>query len=334
MLLRMSAVQTTPPAAPGGRRALLTLLLLAGGVALLAWQVRRLNLTLDDLADGFSRVGLWFGAILALSLVRFGVRSYAWMVLADKPLPFATVVAATISGDALGNVTPLGLVASEPAKAYYLRRQMDPRYGLAALTAENFFYSLTVAVYVIVGAAAMLALFRVPPPVHLAGVSALGGMALLLAVAGWLAWRRPSIASNLLGRLPGSKLSRLIERVQAFERETYGAAGPTPRRLAIVTACELSFHALSLVECWLTFWLLSGVTAVLPALIFDGFNRVVNVLFKFVPGRLGVEEGGTALLATAIGYAAHDGFLLGLVRKLRVVVWAAVGLWLWGRRRD
>jgi hypothetical protein len=326
----MIADQT--PAGPRGGRLLVTLLLLAIGLALLVWQVRALELSAAELRAGFASVGAWFAVILLLSFARFALRSYAWIVLTDRPLPFRAVLAATISGDALGNVTPLGLLASEPAKALYLRRLVDPAHALAALTAENFFYSVSVAVYVIIATGAMLALFPIGPDVYWAGITAVGGMVAVLAGAAWLAWQRPSVASHLLERVPLARVSAVVERVRVFERAAYGAAGHRGSRLAIVTACEIGFHALSFVECWLTFGLLTDVWLLLPALIFDGFNRVVNVVFKVIPFRLGVEEGGTALLAAAIGLSASGGFLLGLVRKIRVITWATVGLALWSQR--
>lgn len=274
---------------------------------------------------------MWFVAILALSFVRFVLRAYAWIVLTGLPIPLRSAVAATISGDALGNVTPLGLAASEPAKALYLRRHADPARTLPALVAENFFYSVSVAVYVIVAAGAMFVFFDLPPAVRVAGQLSLAGMAIVLVGAAWLAWRKPSIASAIVARLPGRRAAALADRVQRFEHDTYGAATHESRPLAAVVACEAGFHVLSLIECWLTFWLLAGSTALVPALVFDGFNRVVNVVFKHLPLRVGVEEGGTALLAAAIGLSAHDGFMLGIVRKVRMIVWAAVGLGLWAR---
>ena len=327
----MIADETSADRRQGGRL-LATAVLLAIGVALLVWQVRALDLSAADLREGFANVGGWFAAILLLSFARFALRSWAWLILADRPLPFRTVLAATISGDALGNVTPLGLLASEPAKALYLRRLVDPTHALAALTAETFFYSVSVAIYVTIGTGAMLALFSVGPDVYWAGAITLGGMALVLGGAAWLAWRRPSIVSQLLARLGLAHRWSVVERVRTFEHAAYGAAGRRGNHLPVVAACDVGFHVLSFVECWLTFWLLTGVSSLLPALIFDAFNRVVNVVFKFIPFRLGVEEGGTALLATAIGLPASGGFLLGLVRKVRVIAWAAVGLLLWSRR--
>jgi hypothetical protein len=307
-------------------RPLLGILFLAAGVALFAWLVVRLDVRWGDVRGAFRAVGWWFAAILGLTLVRFALRTLAWMTLSDESVPFASALAATLSGDAIGNVMLVGVVASEPAKAVYLRRHGDPTTLLASLAAENFFYSVSVALYVIVASGAMLLLFDLDPRVHLWGTIALGSMATVLAGAAWVAWQQPAVASGMLGRLPFTRLQAFVERVRTFEQDSYGAAGPGGRRLAIVSGCEVGFHLLSLLECWLTFWLLTGVTAIVPALVFDGFNRVVNIVARPIPGRLGVEEGGTAILAGAIGYAPADGFLLVIVRKVRMIVFAAIGM--------
>lgn len=327
MLLQMSGTSSSPRG-----RVILTLVLFAAGLAVLAWTVERLELTAADVQLGFSNVGAWLGGILLLSLVRIVLRAYAWIVLTGLEIPLRAAVAATISGDALGNVTPLGLVASEPGKAVYLRPYADPADTLPPLIAENFFYSVSVALYVILAAGAMFLFFDLPAATRTAGQLSLAMMAVVLVGAVWLAWRKPTIVSALLSRVPITRLASLAGHVRQFEHQTYRAASRHNRPLAIVAACEIGFHVLSLLECWLTFWLLAGVTSIVPALVFDGFNRVVNVVFKHLPLRMGVEEGGTALLAASIGLAAHDGFMLGIIRKVRMIVWAAVGLVLWLRR--
>src|SRR5262245_18598930 len=105
------------------------------------------------------------------------------MALTPARVPLAAAVAATISGDALGNITPLGLAASEPPKALYLRRYGPPSQLLASLTAENFFYSVSVAIYIVVGGACLLEFFSLPEAVRTAGLVATLGMALVLAGA-------------------------------------------------------------------------------------------------------------------------------------------------------
>jgi hypothetical protein len=321
----------TTDSTPGrrGGRVVVTLGLLAAGLVLLVYMARQLHLNYADVRAGFGRVGVWFVAIFVLSLGRFALRSYAWMALTPIRIPLGAAIAATISGDAIGNITPLGLVASEPAKALYLRRYGPPSQLLASLTAENFFYSVSVAIYIIIGSACLLEFFALSDAVRLAGLVSTAGMAIVLAGATWLAWQQPTIASSLLARVPIARVRSLVDHVRQFEERTYGSAGHEGSRLARVGLCELAFHALSFVECWLTFWLLTGTSDPLAALVLDALNRVINIVFRIVPFKVGVEEGSTALLAEAMGYAKDGGFILGLVRKVRVIVWAGVGMMLW-----
>lgn len=317
-----------PPRRPtSGARPWLGVLFLVAGVLLFAWLIVSLDIAAADITEAFRKVGWWFLIILALAVARFALRAAAWVTLANGKFSLRAALAATISGDAIGNVMLLGFAASEPAKAMYLRKKMAPAASLAVLAAENFFYSVSVALFVMLAAGALLLVFdHLDPVVHLAGLAALGGMSAVLASAAWLAWQQPAVASSLLNRLPIPPLRHWVERVRVFEQNTYGAAGPGAGRLTIVALCEVGFHLASFVECWLVFWLLTGETALTPALIYDGFNRVVNVVFKMIPAKAGVDEGGTAFLAEAIGYTRADGFLLAIVRKVRMLVFAGIGM--------
>ena len=49
-------------------------------------------------------------------------------------------------------------------------------------------------------------------------------------------------------------------------------------------------------------------------------------LFRFVPMRVGVDESGTGRVAELLGLATHTGVVLALVRKARVLFWAAIGV--------
>ena len=61
--------------------------------------------------------------------------------------------------------------------------------------------------------------------------------------------------------------------------------------LAPLVAAEAMFHVLGVMEVHLTWWLIQGrPPALMTAFIFEGANRLVQVLFKFVPFRTGVDE--------------------------------------------
>ncbi len=306
------------------------LLTLAGGTALLIWYAGRIGLA--PILAGVSAVGAGFLLVLLASLLRYTARAAAWIALMPSRVPLARATLATIGGDAIGAVVPLGVFVGEPAKAMYLNREVGSSSTLAPLAAENFFYGVSIAIYVMLGAAAMLAAFPLPAAVGAAGVVSLVGMAAGLAAAAWFAWRRPSVAGAVLGALPFRRLRASAERLREFERDTYGSAVAPGADLGRVALAESAFHVLSFFEAWGTLWLLTGASLPLEAFVLDAFGRVTNVVFRVVPLRLGVDQAGAGVVAQAIGLDPATGVALSLVRTARLVVWAVVGVALIGRR--
>jgi len=103
----------------------------AAGLALLVWQIRTVGL--DTIRADLAAVGWGFLAILALSLLRFVVRSIAWTTLIGERVPVTSALAASIGGDALGNITPLSLLVSEPAKALYVGGRVHTALSVTSL---------------------------------------------------------------------------------------------------------------------------------------------------------------------------------------------------------
>jgi hypothetical protein len=303
-----------------------------GGLALLAWQIADLGPA--RILEHLGNVGLLgFVAIVAISGCRLTLRALAWRSVIVNPPPLRRALAATISGDAIGNLTPLSLLASEPTKAMYLGGRTDGPRVFAALAAENFFYSISVAIYVTAGTAVLLLWFgNLSMRIRFAGAIILAGMATVLVVAAWLAWRRPRLLTALVSRLPSSRAQRFAARLHDFETAVYGTAGHPEARLGRLLVCETIFHAFSFAEAWLTLWLLLGVSYPLQAFILDTVNRVVNVVFRFVPLRVGVDEATAEPVARAIGMADAVGVATALVRKVRVGFWALVGITLLARK--
>jgi hypothetical protein len=312
------------------RPTLAGVLLAVAGLALLVWQVRLVGF--EHIGDGFRAVG-WQGflAILLLSLFRFTARSLAWITLMTRAVPLRSATAATISGDALGNLSFLSLLVSEPAKAFYVTRHAPAAEAFAALTAENFFYSVSVAAIILGGTITLLATFVLPDAFRFVVWLSLAVMGGVLAMAIWLAHKRPPLTVWVRKALRG-RFTRLLDKLQGLETQTYSALSTSPARLGTVLACEVAFHAASVTEAWLTLTLLQDSASLLNAFLLDTVNRLINVVFRAVPMRVGVDEVTTSGFAEMLGLGSPSGLTLALVRKARMLFWAGVGLALLGRR--
>ena len=316
------------------RRRLIATVAVIAGVALLVWQMRETGL--DQIARGMAAVGWWGAAgILVLSLLRFAARSTGWSALIPTDTPPGRALAAVMAGEAAGSLTPLSMIVSEPAKAAYLGASL-PGVGtsgaLAALAAETFFFGVSIAIYVMAGASALLLAYPVDETLRTAGVLALGGMMAALTIAALMAWHKPTVAGALIARVPLRGAARLADRVSAFERTAYRTTHHADARLGVVIASAVVFHALSFLEMWLTLWLVTGESHAAAAFILDTVGRLTNVVFKVIPLQLGVLQIGSELVARALGLPAGVGVTVSLIRTVRVLFWSGVGLGLLGRR--
>ncbi len=305
------------------------------GLLLLVYLVREVGLA--EIAAGARAVGWGFLALVALGGLRFALRALAWRLSLDDPsrLRWRDAFAATLAGDALGNVTPLSVLVSEPAKAAYLQPQVPLGSAAAALAVENFLYSLSAAVMVALGMLALLFVFVVPEPIRTIAVVALGATIGLLLASFWMVGRRLAVLSPVfrIAFGSGARASRWLARIQTIEAKTYAAYERRRGRLLPVVLCEASFHVLGVAEIYLTLWLLAGTApSILTAFLLESVNRVITIVFKVVPLRVGVDEAGTALVTNVLGLGTATGVTLALVRKGRVLVWVIVGLMLMVRR--
>jgi hypothetical protein len=306
------------------RHNLVTLASALAGAALFAYAVRRAGVA--EIIDGVERVGWGLILILGLAGVRFLIRAECWRLClpptVEFPLPRA--FAAFLAGDAVGSVTPLGLLASEPTKVLLTRHHLAPREAIASLAVENFVYAASVLA--IVGVALIVLMTSVPLPGSwiAAGLAALVAMLVGAAI----------VTRTMRGTWDPARGSRprWRERLATVRDEAVRFSGGHPRRLWRVFALDLLFHALAVVEVFVTLqWLLGTRSPTfVQAIVFEALNRVVTAVFKFVPFRVGIDEASAGALAPMLSVNPAAGVALAVVRKVRNLFWAAIGLALIG----
>jgi hypothetical protein len=302
------------------------------GVALFAYFVWRAGP--GEIWSNLSEIGWGFAIILLLAGLRFAVRSLAWTLCFEPPhrLGFADAFRAYLIGDAAGNVIPFGIVVSEPTKAALVRERVPFVAGLSAIAVENIFYMLSVALFIFCGTVALLVSFPLPKGLRFASYGIIAGASVFVALAAYALARRWRFLSGGLEhaarRGVGRKaVERRREKARAFEDRIYGFYGRNRARLVPIMLCEATFHLLGVAEAYITIWLISPIApTLLSAFLFESVNRVITVVFKFVPLRAGIDELGTGQLARVLALGEAAGVTLAIVRKARMVFWMAVGV--------
>ena len=234
----------------------------------------------------------------------------------EDQLAFRSMLAAYLAGDAIGNVTPFGFLASEPSKIVMVRRRIALPASVASLTVENPFYSATVLMMLVTGTAALLLAFALPQSLGIACLVVLLAAPLVAVAAVWvgttdrrvvrasLEWvvRQPVAARYLSERLP--HIRQTSDRIVGFVARHPGKVIP-------LILLEATYHVAAIAEVWFVLSLITGVqTPVLTAFVLEAVNRTITIAFQFVPMWVGLDEASTAAVTSAVNLGSAAGITL------------------------
>lgn len=304
-----------------------------GGLLLFFFFVRQAGF--GQVLEGLRSLGAGFLLVLLLSGARLVIRTLCWMRCFEAPhsLRFGDAFRAYLIGDATGNLMPLGIVVSEPVKAMMVRQRVPLVAALSAVAVENIFYSLSVSLFVFAGTVALLLSFAVPDALRLTGVAILAMITIIIAIAYFVIQRQWKFASGLLEAIHRRGLTGKLltddrrARVTSLEEGIYGFYRRNRSRFLPTLLLEGLFHVAGVAEAYVTLLFISDTPpTLLVAVVLESVNRVINVVFKFVPLRVGVDEAGTGLLTRVLKFGTAAGVTLAIVRKARVIFWTGAGV--------
>ena len=333
MAVESPQVESSEPRSPRSRFAPLGIIFGLLGLLLFAYFVRRAGL--GEIAANIQRLGFGFILVLAISSLRYVVRAVAWVRCVEPPhrLPFRSAVAARLMGDALGNIIPFASVAiSEPSKAVFVKDRVPLLVGLSALAVENIFYALSVALFIFAGTATLLLSFSLPKALRYASFGALVTTLVMIPAGYFLLRSESKFLSGTLkffGRhgVAPKLVAKLAPRAQLLEERIFGFYQRNRQSFLSIFAFEMGFHLAGVAEVYATLAFISPIAPSLrQAFILESVNRIINVAFKFIPLRVGVDEGGTGQVSKVLGFARGIGVSLAIIRKGRDLFWSAIGI--------
>ena len=237
------------------------------------------------------QIGVGFLVVLALSAIRMAVRAKAWSLCVEdtERFTFGQAFKAYVTGDAVGNVLPLGPLASEGTKALLIRRNIATSAAFSSVVLENIFYSISVAIMVMVGTLAFLLGYQPTNAALTITLVArrrrdrLGHRGVVAAA------QSAAIAQPFSETRRGARRRRRIFRFATTRRNTSGRS----------CCCSSPFTSR---QCWRSIFCCGCSSAhtertLLMAIVLGTVERLIMIAFKFVPLRLGVDHAGSGSIA-------------------------------------
>jgi hypothetical protein len=240
-----------------------------------------------------------------------------------------------LAGDAVRLLSFTGPILGETSKAVLIRKRLPMVQGMSSIIIENLSYTIGVIFVVITGLALFIANFSARSSVKWMGAVMSIGMLIALIGGRYIITRRV-LAFSMLGRWLARKtdlpwFASQAESIEATETRIHDFYKRRGSTFYLVLLLDLGANLVNIFEVYLILYFIGVNVTVMLSYIIEVMMKVVNILFFFVPGQIGVLEGGNAIVFKALGLAASAGVTLSLIEKIRTLFWGGYGLLVWSR---
>lgn len=303
------------------------------GLSLLIYIINRVGL--QPIFDALARIGfVGFLVVVGISGTRHMLRTIAMSSAVPREhrgFSFLQAFAARIGGEAISFLTFTGPLLGEATKVALLRKRVPLTYGVPALVVDNLLYNFSVVFFILSGACVMLFTYSLPPVVYysLVGIAVIAALGII--AAGLAAKRRIMLLTLALDQMARLRLSPKVilkrrQHIYHIESKVYDFYKHHPGVFFGMIGCNLLAHVSSVMEVYVTLRMLGYQPSIAQAYIIESLTKVINFVFAFVPGTIGVYETGTEVVLRTLGFANAIGLTLALVRKAGTVFWTSIGL--------
>ena len=274
-----------------------------------------------------------FCIILTPLLVVYCLDTYGWRLILGpwaNRVGFVRLFMVRMSGEAMNVITPTAMLGGEPLKAYLLARYEVPMVeGLSSVVVAKTTMVLAQILFMLLGIG--LLWWGVGGGVsHILAAWVSVGM---LACAAFLLVmiQRYGIGTGLLTLAATCRIrSRWLEarRPQFLELDRTVRNFYRHRRRAFALSLGVYFVAwvTELFEVYAILYFLGAETGWLSSLSIAAIAVMIKGATSFIPGGLGVQDGGYLVLLMGLGYGEMTGIAFAFVRRIRELIWILVGL--------
>jgi len=269
---------------------------------------------------------------ISLEAIARIANTVGWRVtITDYPanLTFRELFVARVSGEAIDYVTPSAQLGGQFVMAMMVRAKLTMAAGLATVVIASLAEALGQIGFITGGLVAGLPL---EAGMHRLFLPAIGGLGIAIALAGGFFVVQVKRPFSQLWRLAAK-----LEVPQMADPELIAAAGEADTRLIdfyenhrgrllAACGCYLAAWALGPIEIFIYLRLLHQPATWTIAVLVEALGLLIERATFLIPAKLVSQEGGKALILSMLGYPANAGFAIGLIRRIKEMIWVGFGL--------
>ncbi len=301
------------------------------GTGLLVYVLSQTNLDLLGLKLAETGWGIFF--VLAVYGVGFIVDTFAWQfTLPSTRFNFRWLYdlwKVRMVGAAFGKMLPFSAFGGAPIKGFILKRHYGIGYkeGAASIVLVESTHLISMVLFMATGVLLILFDSDLPRSYHIFSAVSLGVLA--TGIFAFYIIQRLKITSIAGGwisqRSLGRRLEKFLSHLQDFdERLVWFYTQQRPQFFGALGLNLVNWY-LGAVEVYVILYFLGHPISFSESIVLETLVELVRAGTFFIPATLGTQEAAFLLATKAITGQPALGLATALMRRMREVVWLALG---------
>lgn len=248
----------------------------------------------------------------------------------ERKISFKNLLTVRLAGEAVNMIVPSAYFAGEPVKAYFLKRyNISMVDGMASVVISRTIMTIAEILFVMVGVEFLILKLNLSSAqlIGSIGITLLGIPIIIFIVfiqkRGFF-----TIVLKLLQkfRLNIRYLNEREQRLKELDQGICQFYSDKPKSFLVSFVFYFLGWLAGMTEVLLILYFINMPIDFLSAYIIESLSTVSRAITSFIPGSVGGQEGGLIGIFMILNLSASVALTFGILRRLRELIWIAVGL--------
>lgn len=296
-------------------------LILAAGLGTLGFLLWKMDVA--EVGRLVWMVGWGFGLILGQEIVAHLFNALGWRFSFRKQhsssVPFKDLLLFRVVGDSINYLTPSAQIAGEFTRASLLGPSRPIEVRTTSVVVAKFAQGFAQFLFALFGAA-LLVEGQIPVLVPYEGTIRTAAAVLALVLLVFIVYEKVSSnrSKSSTDRL-GYGLGSVPKHLKAYLKDH-------PGRLSLAILMFGLGYAWGAFEVYWICKFIGLSISLETAILIEVMSCIIDGILFMVPAKMGTQEAGKTAIFVLLGLPAQSGLAFGIVRHIRELSWASMGL--------
>jgi uncharacterized membrane protein YbhN (UPF0104 family) len=300
------------------------------GLLLFIYLIRRTGL--KSLEANVARFGPWFLVTCTLGASFFFFQAASWWVIQKsffQPMPLGRLFRIKVVSAAFNIVLPSASLGGDAMRAFMIREHVPLKEGIPSVLFDKTVEFVGSLIFLIVGLILGLLSLHLPKALIISVVVSLSITALSTLL--FILAQKAGVTKTMMkiGRfIPGAEswAAKNGHHLRALDESLSLLYSRSNTKALIPIGLNVLGRVAGVFEVMIIMAVLRAPINFIQALLISTVVTVGNTVFFVLPGQWGVMEGVYIVILRSMGFPAAIGLSLSIIRRIRTIFFAGVGL--------